>query len=124
MTKYANIVGDICGISWDRLNKSILPDGLEAERYGWIGVSCVIAYMKGVQPTIEAMAKHFGVSLNDVDAPMHRLHRNKIFDKKNDIRQDPIFLGKDIDSMITRRAWCHVAAVSSGFVGALDVGTK
>tara|TARA_Y100000034_G_C6534505_1_gene230402 strand:+ start:134 stop:505 length:372 start_codon:yes stop_codon:yes gene_type:complete len=121
MTKYASIVGDICGISWDRLNKQTLSSDLEAERDGWIGVSCVIAYMKGVQPTTEAMAQHFAVSRNDVDAPMRRLHRNKIFDKKNDIREDQILLGKDIDPMITRRAWCGIAGIASNFCGEVIV---
>tara|TARA_Y100000034_G_C6586842_1_gene254777 strand:+ start:6 stop:377 length:372 start_codon:yes stop_codon:yes gene_type:complete len=117
MRKYENIVKDICNINWDKLQENKDDPDTQREIDGWIGVSCMLAFMKGINPTGRDMARHFGVPQNTIDIPLKRLLSNGVFSSSYDIKNDSVILGKNCDGITTKRAWVYIAGISSGFVG-------
>jgi hypothetical protein len=106
--EYESIVETICTKEW-KANQE--------EMNGGIGVACVLAFMKGVRPRIDDMARHLRLSREEVELPFNRLLVNGIFNMgKYDIRNDKALLGKT-DSHATRNSWCQIAGVASGFCG-------
>jgi len=116
MTKYESVVKDICLTTWRELQARRDPDAL-AEANGWVGVSCVIAFMKGVEPTPRAMVNHFGVLPDVVAIPMRRLIHHGVFTDRYNAKADKALMGQDVDLMTTKRAWCYIAGMASNFCG-------
>ena len=107
--KYEDQVRKICGETWRTVN--------EDECIGGYGVACVIAYMRGVKPSLPDVAKHLGVTPDEINVPFVRLLRNGVFHRdKWNTKEDKSLLG-DSGEEEAHRAWAFVAAVSSGFLG-------
>jgi|TARA_Y100000310_G_scaffold338422_1_gene428029 transcription initiation factor IIE alpha subunit len=107
-------------ISWDRLQSekskyNEVPEDIAREIDGWIGVSCVLAYIKGVKANASDMARHFGVTKETIERPFQYLLRAGIFSNQKKIRNNSELLGSNCPSFITRNAWCHIAGVASGY---------
>jgi len=126
MDRYSSVVKSICGTTWERLqaekntlekdNKPVGED-LLGEIDGWVGVSCVCSYLKGVKANIIDMSNHLGFPLELIDRPFKRLVVNGMFGVKRDIRNDEELLGKNCSEENSRHAWCMIAGISSGFAG-------
>tara|TARA_Y100000034_G_C6573900_1_gene248779 strand:+ start:116 stop:487 length:372 start_codon:yes stop_codon:yes gene_type:complete len=116
MTKYEDIVKDICLTTW----KDLQTKRSVAEMDGWIGVSAMLAFIKGVEPTPQSMSYHFGEPPNIFEMPLRRLIRHGAFTDTYNAKEDKVLLGEGIDPMMTKRAYCIIAGVASGFVGAVD----
>lgn len=105
--RYEEVVRRICGEDWKTVNIS--------EREGGIGVACVVAYMKGARPSVGEMASHLGIPSDDVYMPFQRLSRHGVFSDW-DIKKDKALLSQLGDDE-AQRAWAHIAALASGFIG-------
>lgn len=79
--RYSDLVADFCGSDWE---------SKESERNGGIGVACVRAYLAGVEPDTEQMARHLGLQKEDVDVPLRRLIVNRVFSADFNLRFDPL----------------------------------
>lgn len=107
--KYEDQVRKICGESWKTVS--------DQEKQGGMGVACMIAYMRGVKPALPDIAKHLGVTADEINVPFVRLLRNGAFHRDRwDAKNDPTLLGDDGEEE-AHRAWAFVAAVGSGFLG-------
>jgi hypothetical protein len=105
--KYEDTIRRVCGDDW----KTVNPD----ERMGGFGVACVVAYLKGVRPNIEDMARHLNLDVSEIAAPFGRLYRRGAFSSWN-LKKDKAILGElsDYEAQI---AWCTIAAHAGGFLG-------
>jgi hypothetical protein len=129
ITKYNDIVKDICCVTFERLQGENMqaerrgqrPDhDLLGEMDGWIGVSCVLAFLQGISPTTNDMLAHFDMAsyhFEMIDRPLKRLISNGVFAPARDLRNDQVLLGKDCLTADTRNEWCWIAGISSGFCG-------
>lgn len=107
--KYEDQVRKICGESW----KTTSPQ----EQLGGYAVACMIAYMRGVKPALQDVAKHLGVTADEINIPFVRLLRNGAFHRDGwDAKNDSSLLG-DVSEEDAHRIWAFVAAVGSGFLG-------
>ena len=84
--KYEEIVKTICGEAW-QVN--------QVERDGGYGVACLLAFMKGSKPTVDAIATHLGVSIDEIQLPYSRLIRAGVFSNEFNAREDSWLLGKE-----------------------------
>ena len=107
--KYEEYVRRICGESWKTVS--------ESERQGGFGVACVMAYMRGVKPSLPELSKHLGVTPDEINVPFVRLLRNGVFNRDRwNTKSDPDLLGNTGDDN-AERCWAFVAAVGGGFLG-------
>jgi|ETNvirnome_2_300_1030623.scaffolds.fasta_scaffold08446_4 hypothetical protein len=116
MTKYEDIVKDICLTTW----KDLQAKGSIAEIDGWIGVSAMLAFIKGVEPNSRSMGVHFGEPPSMFEMPLRRLNRHGAFTDRYNARGDKVLLGDNVDPRTTRIAYCILAGISSGFTGFVD----
>lgn len=108
--KYEDQVRKICGESWRTVS--------DQERQGGYAVACMQAYMRGVKPALPDVAKHLGVTADEIGGAFVRLLRNGAFHRdKWNAKNDNSLLGNNGDDE-RDRAWSFVAAVGSGFLGA------
>ena len=125
MHRYESIVKDVCCATWDGLHadrRRALSAGdetraneIEQEINGWIGVSCALAFLRGVSPSVQDMAKHFDTPPGVIYSGFTRLLHNGVFNEKFNLKGDKILQGSSRDPMETRRAWCQIAGIASGF---------
>ena len=132
-----DIVKDVCKIgNWKKpyaVSADLPADEREAliaqsvaERQGAVGVACVLAFMQGCKPEVEALSHAIGVSVDDVEEPFKRLIVNGIFSSRYDAKNDPVLAGLDenipqsdwlSNAERTRNAWCLLAGISAGLTG-------
>jgi len=106
--EYENMIETICTEHW--------KDN-EVEKDGGLGVACVLAYMKGVKPKLEDLARHLKLDPKDIERPFNRLLVNGIFNAESyNARNDKALLGKT-DPRTSRTAYCILAGISSGLCG-------
>ncbi len=127
MDRYEDIVKDVCLTSWSKLmsekkkyeeSSKPIPQDLRAEIDGWIGVSCIFAYMKkGVKPTNIDMAQHFSTTPESIEMPLKRLIVNGVLNPKRDIRNDNVLLGRNCSADSSKTAWGYIAGISAGLTG-------
>lgn len=107
--KYEDYVRKFCGETWKTIS--------DQERQGGYGVAVMFAYLRGVKPTLNDVAKHLGVTADEINIPFVRLLRNGAFHKdKWKSKTDSCLTGEEGDDE-AHRAWGFVAAVSGGFLG-------
>lgn len=108
--KYEDHVRKICGESWRTVS--------DQERHGGYGVACMTAYLRGVKPALPDVAKHLGVTADEIGTPFVRLLRNGAFHRDRwNSKNDNSLMGNEGEDE-AQRAWSFVAAVASGFLGA------
>ena len=122
--EYESIVNAVC-------NTPDWGNATEDERYGCIGVACVLSFIKGTKPSIREMSRHLGLYPDEIDIPLKRLSINGVFSTRFDIAKDNVLHGNIDDNVIntgrseivfsaadkTRNAWCTIAGIASGFIG-------
>ncbi len=122
--EYEAIINSVCNIP-DWRNAS------DGEISGCIGVACVLAFMKGVKPSIREMSRHLDLIPCEIDSPLKRLAINGVFSPRFGLMQDRSLHGgiegdtiKIGDTEIVfsaadkiRNAWCNIAGIASGFIG-------
>lgn len=107
--KYEDHVRKVCGESWRTVE--------EQEKQGGYAVACMIAFLRGVKPTLTEMAKHLGVSSDEISQPFVRLLRNGAFYREKwNAKNDSSLIGNEGEDE-AQRSWAFVAAVGSGFLG-------
>lgn len=106
--RYEEQVREICGDDWRTVNQN--------EKDGGYGVACLIAFIKGVRPTVADLAAHLGAKPDDVVAAFNRLHKNGVFSQNWKVKQDASLLGENGNDE-DHRAWAHIAAIAGGFLG-------
>lgn len=114
--KYDKAIRNVCEIDWRR------NDVPEDEKHGAIGLCICLAFIfDNVNPTLSEMSKYLDMTVEQIQIPFLRLARNGIFSDKYNCQNDPVLLGHEsISSMTTKRAWCTLAGVASGFAGNLN----
>ena len=105
--KYEDIIRKICGETW-RDNQD--------EFDGGYGIACVMAFLDGAMPVIEDIAKFLDADPLDVEIPFRRLQATGIFSKRFNGRRDKCLNGWS-SAQDGRTAWCHIAAIASGWIG-------
>lgn len=116
--KYNDIVDSVCGSSWRNTDE---------ERDGGMGVACMVAFLKGVDPNMKKIAEHLEIEPRRIKKAFVRLSSNGLFNNKFNARENKELLGKGISDTSMhmdcwteddayRAAWCHVAAIASGFI--------
>jgi hypothetical protein len=106
--KYEEVVRRICGDTWKTESKE--------ERDGGYGVACVLAFMRGVRPSLADLSSHLQVTTEEI-APAHlRLTRNGVFTSRFNAKRDSS-LQMNLSQDESQRAWAHIAALSGGFIG-------
>jgi hypothetical protein len=73
----------------------------------------VIAFMKGVKPTLSAMSDHLRIPPQELESPFNRLTECGVFSEKFNAKHDKSLLGHATDIEI-RTAWSYLAGLSSG----------
>lgn len=108
--KYEDKVRKICNFDeWETLENQ--------EKQGAYGVACLMAYMRGVKPSLPDIAKHLGVTADEINVPFVRLLRNGAFHRDGwDAKNCPSLQG-DQGFEEEHRIWAFVAAVASGYLG-------
>lgn len=118
--KYELEIKKICGEDWKTVN--------DAERDGGYGVAIVIAYLRGVKPTLSELSKHIGVAPDELSRAFSRLFKNKAIGKNEtwNMKKDSYFTyfaknADDVKNLESNldffRNWSFVAAVAGGFLG-------
>lgn len=102
-----NRVRYVCGEKWF--------DGPQEEREGGYAVAIMSAYLDGCRPTIEDIADYLGLDeqeVSEIEVPYRRMLVSGLFSPKFNARRDKALQSKD------DTAWCYIAGIGSGFVGA------
>jgi hypothetical protein len=115
--RYENIVSSICNVSdFDALDTK--------EWEGCLGVAMVLAYMKGVDPSLTNLTNHLNVGEFELENAFDRLRINGIFTSHIGVRKDKVLMGQQKRSNpwiskkhLTEVAWGVIAGYASGFVG-------
>jgi len=117
--EYQDIIRTVCRI--DRMSGIPL-----AERQGAFGVAIALAFLKGVKPKVEDMARHLGCNRADLDIPFKRLLTNGFFSQRYAAKEDSVLTGHCEDvrwhsaSERSRNAWAMIAGLAGGLTGLRD----
>lgn len=100
---YERLVRKICGSQWRELSKPEIDAA-------W-GVAIVKSILEGVRPEIGEVARHLGVSGDDLIDAYRRLNLNGLF--KN------AYLERDRSDLQSgdELAWCYYGGYASGAIG-------
>jgi hypothetical protein len=119
--EYESIVKNVCRLnSWSGSNQE--------ERDGAVGVACVLAFMKGIKPTVRDLSDNIGVDMQFVEEPFTRLFNYGVFENRYNAREDDVLRGKAKDKVVTneivftaaeqtKSAWAILAGIASGVTG-------
>lgn len=106
--KYEDVVRKVCGDGWRAVSKE--------ERDGGYGVACVVAFLRGVRPSVADLASHLQVSSDEILPAHTRLLRNGVFSSRFNAKRDQALLS-NLAEEEAQRAWAHIAALAGGFIG-------
>jgi hypothetical protein len=106
--RYEDFVRKVCGDDWKAVS-------LE-ERQGGYGVACMAAFMRNAKPSVNEMANHLGIISDEIYMPFTRLARAGAFNQRWNAKRDKALLSHMGDDE-AQRAWSHIAAIASGFIG-------
>lgn len=107
--KYDEAVRIICGPDWSSPNKS------QDDKDGGYGAAIMLAYMKGVPARINDLSRAIDVPPFLLEMSYKRLNLNGMFSAKSWILNNPSLIEIDSDSDLY--TWCHIAGMSSGYIG-------
>jgi hypothetical protein len=107
--RYEDAVRKICGDDWKTVSYG--------EREGGVGVAVMIAFIRGTRPTLNDMAVHLGVPVDELHAPFTRLAKSGAFSKEWGAKKDDLLLGNTQDRKEHDKAWCHIAGIAGGLIG-------
>jgi hypothetical protein len=108
--KYESEIRRVCGEDWKTITQE--------ERDGGYGIAILIAYMRGVKPSIGDLARHLGATPDELSRPYVRLMRNGALGRDEiwKVKDDQSLTGHNGD-LEAYRSWSFVAAVAGGFLG-------
>jgi hypothetical protein len=115
---------DICNLYSNKDTgevKTIEQEELE----GYYGISVLLSYLKGVEPSVYELAQHLGVNTDLLEVPIARLRVNGLLGNKLGLKKDKVLKGyhhRFSNKLITkdhftRISWCYVAGVAGGYTG-------
>jgi len=114
-SEYERIVRLVCGDDWCMQSKS--PD----EKDGGFGVAITLAFVKGTSPRLSDLSRELDVPHYILEMAYRRLQVNGLLSSRSWTLKDPYLTGRTVSSGEDQRRamlnWCHVAAMSSGFLG-------
>lgn len=114
-TQYDKIVRIICGENWNSDQVS------QDERDGGYGVAICLAVLQGVPCRLNDIGDAIGCNPYYLELAYRRLQMNEVLRADSKLLNDPeLLMNKartDEDYMQAIRAWCHIAALASGFLG-------
>lgn len=114
-SQYDKIVRIICGDNW---NSDQVPS---EERDGGYGVAICLAVLQGTPAKLNDLGETLGCNPYYLELAYRRLQMNGVLSAQSVILNDPELLmnkaRSDEDYIRAVRAWCHVAALASGFLG-------
>lgn len=116
MQRYKKIVDEICGEYW--------MESKEGRDAGY-GVACMLAFLNGINVSVEDIAKHLNVERKDLKDPFDRLLRCGCFSSKFDAFSDDALNFKGFrEGIVTyenwteeqsvKNAWGHIAGIADG----------
>lgn len=114
-SQYEKIVRLICGDNWE--TKEVPAD----ETDGGYGVAICLACLQGANARLSDLSNFIGTPSHLLEIAYNRLQMNGVFSYNSDILNDEKLMmsnaktEEDMDNSI--RAWCHIAGLSSGYVG-------
>lgn len=114
---WSEFVADICGENWDSDVISL------EERDGAYAVAMVYACVfYNIRLSLIDMSNFLMQPVAVLENAYRRLQNNEVLSFRSPILKDPLLrvkrTGQGYDEdMDVRRAWCHIAALGSGFVG-------
>ena len=110
--EYENIVKYVCGEDWNAGYKSA------DEKDGGFGVAIILAFVRGTNNKLHDFAKEIDVPPYVLEMSYKRLQINGLLSNRSWTLTDPLLYDDgDHDTMSRLRAWCHIAGLSSGFIG-------
>lgn len=114
-SQYDNVVRSICGDNWE--SDQVSPD----EKDGGYGVAICLACLKGCPAKLNDLSDYIGTPPFLLEIAYKRLQINGIFSLNSPILDDTelLFSRAETEEDMERclKAWCHIAGLSSGFVG-------
>lgn len=108
--EYEDMVRTVCGEDWNSQSKP------QDERDGGFGVAMVAAYLKGTPSKLMDLAKEIEAPPYLLDFAYRRLQVNGLLSDRSWVLSDP-YMVSTANPDRTLQLWCHVAALSSGFLG-------
>tara|TARA_Y100000310_G_C20031399_1_gene511969 strand:- start:24 stop:392 length:369 start_codon:yes stop_codon:yes gene_type:complete len=116
--RYGDIVEQVCGSSWRNT---------EAEKDGGYGVACMVAFLRGTNPSLRDLAAHLEVEPRRIKKAFIKMSSTGLFTDKFGARDNKELLGRGVSNSVQhmncwtsddayRAAWCQVAAIASGFI--------
>lgn len=116
LERYNKIIEDTCGEHW--------KESKEGRDAGY-GVGCMLAFLNGINVSIEDMSKHLFVDKKDLKDPFERLLRCGCFsDNFYAVADDALNFKSFREGIVThenwtennsiRNAWCHIAGIADG----------
>ena len=104
---YDDFVKTVCGENW---KTDSIPD-----REGGYGVAIVVAFMKGIKPDLNLMAKHLGIESTILLQSFNNLMDCGIFSDKFNAKKDRMLLGhENVDN--AEMAWMQICGISSAMI--------
>ncbi|MFW6173371.1 MAG: hypothetical protein ACOC5T_06465 [Elusimicrobiota bacterium] len=119
LKEYETVVEKICGENWK-------GEGRQTRQAAY-GIAIMLAYINGVELTLNSMSDHLDIDLSSLRHSFARLQQSGIFIDVVNIKSDKPLLGcgysdtgvriDDFSSEeASRNAWCHVAGIASGAI--------
>jgi hypothetical protein len=104
---YEDFVKTVCGENW--------KTDSEQDKEGGYGVAIVVAFMKGIKPDLNLMAKHLGIESTAILQSFNNLMDCGIFSDKFNAKKDRMLLGhENIDN--AEMAWMQIAGISANLI--------
>ena len=113
--EYEKIIKLVCGDDWCSQSKT--PD----EKDGGFGVALALAFIRGVPPRLGDFSRELDVPHYILETAYRRLQVNGLLSARSWLINDPHLAGRqnrtDEDYKHAMILWCHIAGLSSGFIG-------
>ena len=111
--KFEEDVCQVCSLEdWENVPQD--------EREGALGVALVRAFLENVRPSFEELSKALELTpkeIEDAEVSYRRLQASGVFSMRFNARRDRCLQGWS-SRADGRTAWCHIAAIAAGWIGA------
>jgi|10_taG_2_1085330.scaffolds.fasta_scaffold70889_2 hypothetical protein len=116
--KYGDMVEQVCGIGWR---------STETEKDGGYGVACMVAFLRGENPSLRDLANHLEVEPRRIKKAFIKMSSTGLFTDKFNAKNNNELLGRGFSDSVQymncwtsddgyRAAWCQIAAIASGLI--------